>query len=255
MLIDKGKITFWLDGICSRDMGITVQGFPNFPAPKARVSIYDIPGRNGDLTYWDGSFENISAEIQCFITDEEKVERGLSAVNRWVANSEYKKLVISSELERFRLARVENAAEVAIRMGVLAPFTLRLNCKPQRFYNMDDTVKLPASGGTLRNPTLFISLPSIKVFYPGSIPAAPLADHIYISNSMGEFDLYITRPKKSASWALIDFELRRAITDAEEELTIDVFDTPGFASGENSITVSDSSIFTSFEISPRWWSP
>ena len=90
MLIDRTRITFWLDDVCSEDIGIRVIDFPTFTGAEKRVTKYTIPGRNGDLTYWDGSFGNVSCEINCFIVSADKIDEALTAVNGWLAGSGYR---------------------------------------------------------------------------------------------------------------------------------------------------------------------
>ena len=52
---------FWLDGICSLDVGIRLQSGITFGQPTPRVTSTTISGRSGDLTEWDGSYGNVSA--------------------------------------------------------------------------------------------------------------------------------------------------------------------------------------------------
>lgn len=249
MLIDRTKITFWFDDVCSEDIGIRVIDFPTFTGAEKRVTTYTIPGRNGDLTYWDGSFGNVSCEINCFIVSADKIDEALTAVNGWLAGSGYKRFAISSELGRYRMARITNAADIAIRMGVIAPFTIKLDCKPQRFFDEEGTITLPSTGGTVYNPTPFTSQPIMRCFMKDQFTL--LAEEINIGTS--KVRISGTQNLKNADWVDIDFDTKMAKNSLGNDVPVESFESPGLAPGENSITTSYDSFFSGFEILPRWW--
>lgn len=253
LISERSKIVFWYDGICSEDLGIRITPFPEFSAAKPRVTKYSIPGRNGDLTYWDGSFKNVSADISCAILNPAGVEAALTNVNRWMADCGYKKFVISTEPGRYRLARITNAAEIAIRMGVLAPFVINLDCKPQRFF--DDETPLIFSGESWKvfNGTGFEALPRIRLFLPTDTTYAK-AQTIYFKNSKGEYSITIPAPWLSLSkWIDIDINARTVTNDTGKSVAATTVDTgyPVFCAGNT--TISGTDWVEKAELYPRWW--
>lgn len=259
MHTDRSHITFWIDDVCNDDLGIRVNSFPSFSGAEPRITKYSIPGRNGDLTYWDGSFKNIDAEISCYIADVSKAEFLLTAVNNWMTNCGYRKFVISSEPQRYRMARIKNAADIAIRMGILAPFALELDCKPQRFFSDETPLHFSGGNGAAYNHTGFPSSPLMRCYLTENVSAAG-TQYINFGNDTGEYRLLISAGTLSgARWIDVDTELKCAITDTGENLAITTDSTgfPSFCSGKtelswgNSLTTMD--WFASIEVYPRWW--
>lgn len=242
---------FWIDGVCNEDLGIVPQSFPKFSGAEPKVTTYSIPGRNGDLTYWDGTYSNVSVKIPCFLTDATNVETALSAVSALVADGGYHKFVISSEPGRYRMARLVAAPEINIRMMRLAPFTLEFDCKPQRWFDAEDAVTLSGTGGTIFNPTAFVSKPLMRCTFNSGNGGVTMT----ITNSKGTDTVYFGVLGSTAEWIEIDFDSKTAVLSTGEEFYIDTFDSDGFAAGENVIAVTSvySDRFSSMEIIPRWW--
>lgn len=255
MHIDRMRPKFWIDGICSDELNITVQGFPAFTAAEPRVTVYSIPGRNGDLTYWDGSYKNVVGEIKCFVAQTEGISDALAKINNLLAIGGYKKLILSSDLGRYRLARITNAAEIDIRMGVIAPFVLKMDCKPQRFFDGEEVVQLSGTGGVLYNPTRFTAKPIMRCYFSDATTGATT---LKIENTLGTETINLgTSVAAGATWIDIDFEEKSIINSAGDALAItSAFQGVGLAGGDNTITVTTatgSDRFTQIDVTPRWW--
>lgn len=253
MPINRSNVTFWFDDVHSEEIGIKVRGFPIFSAPEPRVTTYSIPGRNGDLVYWDGSFKNTSGEVECFALDTENVDHALSAVSQWLTDCRYKKLVVSSEPGRYRMARVTNAAEIVVQMGVLAPFTIDFDCKPQRFYNGEPPIRFSGDGGEIQNNTGFDALPLLRLHIEAGTTFAK-NPHIRFQNKNGDFRvIFSLEGLSSAEWVELDIEKQCAVTSTGKgvSLTTDSGGFPSFCSGITS--VYDASWANQMEIYPRWW--
>lgn len=254
MFTKKSEATFWFDGISSAELGMRVSGFPEFTAAAPRVTKYSIPGRNGDLTYWDGSFENVEGEISGFILDAVSVDPALTAVNNWLTDCGYKELAVSSEPGRYRMARITNAAEIAVRMGVLAPFTIKFDCKPQRFYADETPIQFSGTGGEIVNNTGFEAFPRLRFNLVSGTTYAPYPS-VRFGNKDGDFRLIVTPTGLSgAEWIEIDLEKRSATRDDGTNLNIttDSSGFPSFCAGTTK--VYDAEWAESIEVFPRWWS-
>lgn len=250
---DRSNVIFWLDNICSKDLGIKICDFPTFSAAKPRTTSHSIPGRNGDLICWDGSFKNVKGKIKCFALDADNVDHAISQTNQWMADCKYKKLVVSSEPGRYRMARVTNAAEVSIKMGVLSPFELEFDCKPQRFFDNESPIRFGSEGGDVHNNTGFDALPLIRLHFEEGTSFAT-SPHIRFQNKNGAYRLIITPVGlATAKWVDIDLEKQCATANNGEHipLTADNGEFPSFSSGVTS--VYDTSWAVETEIFPRWW--
>lgn len=260
MPIDRANITFWFDGVSSEELGIRVIDFPTFSGTEPRVTKYSVPGRNGDLTYWDGSYKNTNVELSCFVVDADKVELALTAVNNWLRNCGYRKFVISSELGRYRMARITNAAEVAIKMGVLAPFTIKLDCKPQRFFDDETPLLYTEGSGEVYNATGFDALPLLRC-YISTTASIVTAQGITFSNARGDFRIILSDIARysDAQWIDIDLETQNAVTDSGETLSITTDPTsfPVFCAGTTNFSYGSESVaiqwWSRIELYPRWW--
>ena len=66
---------FVWNGLDSREMGLVVAAYPSSYNPEARVTEYDIPGRDGTLIVADGSYKSISLSVSCYIKPEANRKR------------------------------------------------------------------------------------------------------------------------------------------------------------------------------------
>lgn len=155
---------FWIDDMCSDDIDVHLQGPVSFSAAEPNVKTVSVPGRNGDLHIFGGSYKNVSGEARCFALEPEYVETVLHAVSKWcLLSSGYHKLQTSEEPAHYRLARIAVGPETEIRLRRLAPFTIRFDCKPQRFLISGDHPQNLTAPTVLHNDG-FPALPIIKVY-------------------------------------------------------------------------------------------
>lgn len=260
MPTDRTKITFWFDGVCSDDLGIVVSNFPVFSGAEPKVTTYSIPGRNGDLTRWDGTYKNVSADFKCYVADTSRVAEALTAINGWVSDAGYKKFVVSTEMGRYRMARITNAAEIGIRMGVIAPFTLKFDCKPQRFYE-GEKPRVFGTNGTITNLTRFNALPLLRCTIVPQISSFAGAERISFNNALGKQVIILSASHLTAipSYIDVDLESLTAVTDGGVNVPI-YFEEGGYPKlcpGETTFSaynsLAQSQWFSGIEILPRWW--
>lgn len=224
---------FVLDDISSAQYGICLQRWPSFSAPKARVNKVTVSGRNGDLIFYDGSFENVEGTLPCFVLHEQTYD-AIGDANRWLCKSGYRRLTYDGDVEAYRLARVVNGAEIAVRMKRLDPFEIKLDCKPQRFLLSGEIPILFSSSGVFDCPA-YEGLPLLKVTGNGQITLN--GQQITISGTTGSF--------------YIDCETQNAyagMTNLNNKISAEEF--PKIVSGENELYLSG---VNSVEITPRWY--
>lgn len=230
---------FWLDGRCCADYGLRLQGPVTFGSPEPRISTVSIPGRNGDLTFSEGVFSNITGEARCFALQINDVSRALTAIRKWcLLDAGYRRLVVSNEPEVYRLARVSVGPETEIRVRRLAPFSIQFDCQPQRFlFSGELPINLTVSGTVISNPG-FPAKPLITLYGSGAG-----------SFSIGSRTVQI----KSLSGSLtLDCELQDAYKGHENHnAEISAPEFPVLEAGENTFSWTGGVIRA--EIIPRWW--
>lgn len=165
------------DGVESRDFGVYISGDGVFDAPARRGEMIQIPGRNGSLFMDEGVFENIEVEYPAFIGegDEATFRTKLSALRaELTSRGNYKRLADTYHPDEFRLAvyreGLEVDPEVITRAG---EFTLKFDCKPQRYLISGEDPIVLSEGAMLYNPTLFNAKPLIKVIGNGKVRIEP----------------------------------------------------------------------------------
>lgn len=127
------KETFYLDGIDALSAGIKLQSPIQFSEAVPISKAQTIPGRNGDLIFETGSYENRSGSASCFCL-QKNVEKAVSSAGRFLMwKKGYRRLETSDDPDHYWMARVENSPEIAMRLRMLAPFEIGFDCKPQRF--------------------------------------------------------------------------------------------------------------------------
>ncbi len=230
---------FWIDGKRSDDLGIKLQSPITFSAPIPNVTIQSIPGRNGDLHFFDGSYSNVTGTARCFLLDEENIAVTLSSIARaCLLEPGYHRLEVSSEPGFYRMARVSSGVDTEIRKNILAPFSLTFDCKPQKFLISGETeIELPEHGGVLYN-YWFPSLPLIRIYGSGS--GSIIVNNVTISIS--NIDEYLD----------LDCDIQEAYKGKElKNNTISSNRFPVLQSGSNSIAWTGG--VNRVTVIPRWW--
>jgi phage-related protein len=159
--------TFYLDGIDARSAGVKLQAPIEFSEAVPVVKAQTIPGRNGDLIWETGSYENRSGSASCFCLQKD-VEKAISSAGRFLMGKKgYRRLETSDDPDHYWMARVENSPQIAMRLRTLAPFEIGFDCKPQRFLKTGENPILLTDSSTIFNPYGQVALPLIKVYGTG----------------------------------------------------------------------------------------
>ena len=163
---------FIFDGENSRDYGVYITDVEVFGAPKRKVQMISIPGRNGDYALDEGSFENITVKYECALgaDSESDFNDGISDFRNWLASKVgYKTLSDEINTGEFRKAVFLDGMEVPTLNKKSGTFDVVFDCKPQRFLDSGETPVTLTSGDTITNPTLFDASPLLQVWGYGNI--------------------------------------------------------------------------------------
>ena len=230
--------TFYLDGIDARSAGIQLQAPIEFSEAVPVVEAQTIPGRNGDLIWETGSYENRSGSASCFCLQKD-VEKAISATGRYLmAKKGYRRLETSDDPDHYWLARVENSPQIAMRLRTLAPFEIGFDCKPQRFVKAGENAVVFTSNGSLFNQYGQIALPFITLYGQG-------AGRLTIGDCVVEV-------KTLDGTLYLDSDTQNAYNDSgNQNLNINAPVFPVLGDGE--IPIAFSGGIKRVEIIPRWW--
>ena len=176
------------DSVDSSSFGVFISGEGVFDAPARRGEMITIPGRNGSLFMDEGVFENITVEYPAFIgTGYEALFRDRLGDLRSALTSRgnYKRLEDTYHPDEFRLGVYRSGLEVDPKVITRAGnFTLKFDCKPQRYLVSGEDPIILTSGALITNPTLFYAKPLLKVIGNGTVRIEPY--EFIVSGNDGE---------------------------------------------------------------------
>ena len=230
--------TFYLDGIDARSAGIQLQAPIEFSEAVPVVEAQTIPGRNGDLIWETGSYENRSGSASCFCLQKD-VEKVISSAGRFLMGKKgYRRLETSDDPDHYWLARVENSPKIAMRLRTLAPFEIGFDCKPQRFVKNGENSIIFQQNGSLFNQYGQIALPFITLYGQG-------AGTLTIGDCVVEV-------KALDGVLYLDGDTQNAHNEyGNQNLNINAPVFPILGDGE--IPIAFSGGIERVEIIPRWW--
>lgn len=231
---------FWA-GQSSDDLCVQVERYPALPRPAKKRTRVSVPGRNGDLIFDEGAFENYIQPYDIYISAERpRLPWAARAVAAWLlAPSSYQRLEDSYEPNFFRLASFDGPLEVENVLNRYGRATLEFNCKPQRFAKAGQrAVSLWAGGGVVHNPYAFTALPLLQVYGsgPGRLQVGDRAVEV-----------------KALDGALtLDSETQNAYQGTlNKNNTIVAPEFPALLPGDNAISWTGG--IERVEVVPRWW--
>lgn len=168
-------------------MGIEASDFFSVGEAEPNVEAFEVPGRSGTLTYWDGTYQNRSIEAPSFLLSEAAV-REIDKINEWLISSQgYDKLTLSHDTEHFYLARAVRGIPENVRADVLTPFTIEFDALPQKY--LKSGAREYAAGVKVYNPTKFTSYPIWKIHVEGTVQIKVGENTAVISGTGGDIIL------------------------------------------------------------------
>lgn len=227
------------DGVSSREIGVTVEGFPGAVMPKKDVETVVIPGRNGALLYDYGTFQNYTQTYTIHWRNVGKDAR----ITEWLHKKGYKRLEDSFHPEHYRMAYVVNNQSLDNRLEVLKRIPIAFECKPQWFRKDGDLPILVMASGKVIFNTGEDALPLVTVTGSGSG-----------SITFGGVTLQITSIPSTG--IVIDCELQDAyspdkLTNLNKSIGVTNGKFPALLRGKNTVTFTGG--VESAKIVPRWW--
>jgi phage-related protein len=232
-------VIFWA-GKSSDDVNTFVEHYPSQIRPAKKYNKTSVPGRNGDLIFEEGTFENYIQPYEIYISAEKtKLPKAAKAVAEWLyAPKGYQKLEDSYDPDVFRMAFFSGPADIENILNIFGRATVEFDCKPQRFLISGQEATRYYSATTITNPTAFEALPLITVYGNG-------AGALNVGGTVVNFSSIDESIE-------LDCETENAykgVTNLNNTITAPSF--PKLLAGKNEITWSGG--IESIRITPRWW--
>lgn len=236
------KETFYFKNKRADSMGVQLQSSIKIGAAAPNVTTLTIPGKNGALHYYDGAFGNREIRANCFILSQ-RLNEDYSEINSWLLGENgYFRFSVSEDEKHFMLARAVNGVELNPRAGILNPFTLSFDAKPQRFLAVGENEQYVTEALEIYNPTGFAALPIVKISGSGNI-------QLTFTNGTKETMLAVS---SLDSQIVFDSETRSAYNgNLSLNNFVDAASCPILYSGKTEIAIEGN--VTAIKIIPRWW--
>lgn len=235
--------TFTFNGVSSDTFGLYINGAGVFDSPQPDLDYVPVPGRNGDLIYDNGRFNNIDISYSPVFATR-NFRQTAKAFQAWLLSHKgYYRLTDDYHPEYFRLASAREAIEVGDIDWVNDAGSMEVvfNCKPQLYLvSGEETVTLENFSMAITNPTRFTAKPLIRVYGYGQVIVGDVTFTVLSTPTAGYID--------------IDCELMNCTSDlsnANDYVQIDDY-FPTLAPGSNSIFKIGANL-TKVEVTPRWW--
>lgn len=231
-----GTIIF--NGKSSEDFHILVEHPPGYEFPQKDYSVVHVPGRNGDLISFNGSYRNVPRKYEiAIVAENDEFSRYAGQIVNWLHSGEgYSRLEDSYEPDYFRLAYYEENNTVENILNGAGRAIVKFICKPQRFLKSGEQSKLFTAGTTILNPTSNITKPLLKVYgTDGTV-------------TIGSVTFSLTGV---SSYIYVDCDIEDAYKDGQNENSKMTGQFPYFSKGANSVSWTGN--ITGIEITPRWW--
>lgn len=231
-MIGIGNIS--LAGKSLRDFGVKYALLKNrYAQPEPAVDSQHIAGRNGDVLFYTGEFQNVDLNYLCIC--EGDFDTNFSGLKSWLySHRGYMRLEDDSDPDIYRLGAVLNETTISDHRDC---FELTINCRPQKFLRTGEIPVRFSQSGNLFNPTEYAAMPLLKITGTGRIVIGSTAIDIV----------------KNTSYMMMDCEIMDCYRGAENlnsdvELATGDFFT--LESGTNQITLASG---MTVEVTPRFW--
>ena len=253
---------FYFDGESSLDYGLYISGNQTFNAPKKKLTKVSVPGRNGDLVFFDGSYENYDYKYDSFLVSN--LNYRIREFNEWLMSKNgYFRLEDDYHPEIYRMAMFKGPIDFDVILLEAGTTTLTFDCKPQKFLKIgEDAINCGAEGQItiIDNPTKFYATPIIKVAGTGTVSFS--IEHIDYNPAIYQTTIYGMTMDESKGRTVVESEIEQAYYEKTGEyvnnrleLTNNRF--PRLAPGLNRVSchgTSNGASVSSLEITPRWFS-
>lgn len=150
------------------DFGIIIAKRPSIPSPKKRVSYIDVPGRNSNLRYDEGTYDDITIVVECAVKGNDIIEQ-IDNIKAWLFSVGENDLIFSFQDDKKYRAQVVNAIDFKQIYKFTSQFPIVFNCRPFKYAVQNNLFTLTQNGGSIINIGTINSEPKISVYGSGNI--------------------------------------------------------------------------------------
>jgi phage-related protein len=231
-----GLIT--INGVPSDRFNIELSGSGTFDSPTRDIEKVSVAGRNGDLTFDNGRFENTPVRYPAFITKNFK--NSIRDFEDFLGSLRgYARIEDTYHPEEFRLGiYTEGLRPNVTAQNRAGDFDIVFDCKPQRFLKSGERAVVFESDGQIMNPTLQKALPVIRVYGTGTVGIGDTTITIMSCDEYVDIDCDTMDAYKGA-------------VNCNGDITLSTIEFPSLGAGATAIALGGD--VTRVEITPRWW--
>ncbi len=223
---------FIFKGKDSRDFGILISAAPEKVRAERRVKQVTIPGRNGELTVDERTYEPYVISVECSTRGSDRLDEILA----WLDGAG--ELILCTEPDKVFRASIYNKISVADMIYLYNSFLLQFRVQPFKYSvnALSDTLDLTAPT-TIRNSGTVYSEPLITVYGNGDIT---------LTINGADFPLYGVNESIT-----IDSEILEVFKgDTNQNSKYGGVEFPRFEVGKNEISWTGK--VSKIKIQPRW---
>lgn len=150
------------------DYGILIAKRPDIPSPKRRVAYIEVPGRDSNLRYDEGTYEDITIAVECTIKGENLMER-LDNIKAWLFSVSENDLFFSFQTDKKYRAQVVNSIDIKQGYKICSKFVIIFNCRPFKYDVSKIIFTITQNGASIINPGTLRSEPILSFYGSGNI--------------------------------------------------------------------------------------
>lgn len=224
-----------------KDYGIIISKRSSLPSPKRRISYVEVPGRDSNFRYDEGTYEDITIVVECTVKENNLIEK-LDNIKFWLFGTGEGELIFSFQEDKKYVAQVVNSIDFKQVFKYTSVFPIIFNCRPFKYSVNNTPISITkGTGTTIINNGSLISKPLIKVYCAG--------DGSFKINSQ---EVLLTNIK--SNFVILDSEVEEAYTDNNgilDNMNNSISgEIPILEVGDNVITYKGG--VTKLEITPNW---
>ena len=233
------KLNYFMIGeVSSLDYGVIISKAGVYNAPARVYEAVSVPGRNGDVLFDEGRYENVTVTYEAALLNK---NANLDGFRAWLSSFVgYVRIEDTYHPEEYRLGFPSDGilitTEAALKIG---RFTVSFNCKPQRFLKSGEIKSRYTTDITLFNPTRYEAKPLIRVYGYGIL---------------GVGNDTVTINTHALDYIDLDCSLCDAFcgsSNANNYVSLSGDDYPSLGVGKTGITLGSN--ITAIEVWPHWW--
>lgn len=233
--------SFIIDNVDSESIGTVIQSRPLLQTPRRRIEFKTAFGQSGSIPYDEQAYDNTELVLICF-TNEFTAALNRETIFNLFSGSTYKNLIMYVDPEKIYKVMLSEPINFESRyyMGEGVTYELKLSVKPYKML-LGSPKKVITGSSTIINPTVYTSLPEIKVNGTGDVT-------LFVNGV--PFVLKGLSDSVTINSEIMSTYFENGSTILSRNDKVYTRNYPFFKSGSNTISWTGS--VTSLEILPKW---